>query len=144
MSKAGWAVAAAILVLEDAAMHYRTLGTRVWQTGISGLRRRGGRTIDQTLGQEMRAHPDLFYGHGNGYYQTNGDVEAIANTEVRDCVYILIADILKRHAELVRNILAMRNPRPELYEELTRLQSQIDRITKIRRRAAELAVAAST
>lgn len=63
-----WAVAAAILILNNGPMHYRWLTQRVVETQLSGLGAHGG-TPSQTLrGNIDRHHSEIFERTGRGLY----------------------------------------------------------------------------
>ena len=81
-----WAVAAAVLILEEEAMHYTTIADRVIQSDLSGLSDDGGSTPSQTIGAAIRSHSDIFqpdWGAGAGYYYVLDEEEALQNVKVK-------------------------------------------------------------
>jgi len=72
MSHPAWAVAAAILLIEDRELHYKELAQRVVTSGLSNLGIDGS-DPSQTLGAEIRRKKDIFSHklYGNGTYKLN-------------------------------------------------------------------------
>jgi hypothetical protein len=103
-SAPSWGVAAAILVVDDCAKHYRRLSNEVIATSISDLGARGGKDPWQTLRSDMtKNHSDIFQGHGGrtGYYQIGDSAAALQRPDVQLAVSYLADVALDRCQRLI-------------------------------------------
>jgi len=106
-----WAIAAAILLIEDCAKHYLTLTSQVMNTGMSDLGASGG-TPEKTLRADIaNKHADIFEGHGgrSGYYQIGDKAAALASYTVQHSISRLIpvylSDYLDRYKKKTLEVL---------------------------------------
>ncbi len=84
-----WAVAAAIILREENAMHYSVLTDRVIKSDLSGLSEEGGNTPEQTLGAALRAHYEIFepdYLAGEGCYYIPDVASAKQNPKIKAAI----------------------------------------------------------
>lgn len=70
MAQPAWAVAAAVMIIEDASWPIDSLTEKVRDTGISGLGSQGGKTHRNTLEKVLgHDYPHLFNRSSRGHYE---------------------------------------------------------------------------
>ena len=108
MPHSTWAVAAAILVIENCSMKPNALKNRVENTRLTGLGSRGGRTTAKTLRTDIDTrHSDIFQAIGNGYYQVC-DAAALKIADVRHAVSALVKIEFDEYCDLLNKITSER------------------------------------
>ena len=101
-----WAVAAAILLVEDCPKHYKNLTSDVIDTGMSDLGGTGP-TPRQTLRADIATkHSDIFEGDGarSGIYRITNEAAALRRHDVRRAVSRLADVSLDRYQKLIQNL----------------------------------------
>ena len=96
-----WAVAAAILLIDNDRQHYKELTKKVQATSLSS---RGGETPWETLRSRMGERKKMFYGgSGDGYYELCCDFRSLlVFEEVNQAVGFLITPLMEEYCQLIR------------------------------------------
>jgi len=116
----GWAVAAAILWIEDEPKHYVKLTKLVMASGISGLGSKGGKSPSQTLRSEMGGLPDMFELWGGGVYALRDKALASTTAKIRIAICNLMQPTVDQYCTLLKHIVRDGNTRPGAREEARR------------------------
>jgi hypothetical protein len=125
----GWAVAGAILILENDLEYYTELTEKVLKTGCSTLCSRDGVTPWETLPKDMRNRPELFcHGSEPGFYGIKDPETAVKHPEIRRAMYALMSDKITRYEYLMRVVLSNFSVEEETLEEFRSLQNELSRV----------------
>jgi hypothetical protein len=102
-----WAVAAALLLLEGGAWHYRALTRRVVESGLSNLGRRGGGTPANTLRTDISTrHGDIFdRSWCRAYYEIRDQATARRTLQVRRALAALAEPLIREHGSLLGSLI---------------------------------------
>lgn len=99
----GWECAAAIMLVDYREMHYKN---RLWplvkEAGTSGLSEHKA-TPWETLGRELREHPELFSHEGEGCYKLKADAipMILNNDRISSNVASLTRPLLEEYSSLI-------------------------------------------
>lgn len=130
--RAGWEVAAAILIVDDIACNIEYLALKVARTKLSGLGKRGGKAFAATLGVELRDHDDIFQRNGRGEYQIADQGLALRQSGVQSVIYLLVEEKVARYHELLRSrLLLSQLVTSDDVQEFEHLETDLRRLSRL-------------